>query len=118
MKKYLGVYRATVTNNADPLQMSRIGVIVPEAGIVSPAWALPCERAAVAPSVGADVWVQFESGDPGYPVWTNGDTRPTYGCWRWAGHSAIPVSCCRRKPRAGPWTSIPPVAAGVKNPVR
>ena len=57
MKKYLGAYRATVINNADPLLMSRIAVIVPEAGIVSPAWALPCARAAVAPSVGAGVWV-------------------------------------------------------------
>jgi hypothetical protein len=103
MKKYLGVYRATVISNVDPLQMSRTAVIVPEAGIVSPVWALPCARAAVAPTVGAGVWVQFESGNLGFPIWTDGGTRPTYGCWRWAGRSAIPVSCCRRNPKAAPW---------------
>jgi hypothetical protein len=59
-----------------------------------------------------------ETGDPSYPIWINGDARPTYGCWRWGGYFAIPVSCCRRSPRAARWATIRPVTAGVKDPVR
>ncbi len=42
-------------------------------------WALPCVPAAgiqsgvfVVPPIGSQVWVEFEQGDPDYPIWTGG----------------------------------------------
>ena len=78
--KYYGIYRATVFNNVDPMQMGRINVIVPDVGGVTPStWAMPCVPMAgkqmgafFLPQIGAGVWIQFEGGDPDYPVWTGG----------------------------------------------
>jgi uncharacterized protein involved in type VI secretion and phage assembly len=78
--KYYGIYRGTVINNVDPMQMARIQVIVPDTGGLTPStWAMPCVPFAgkqsgvfVVPSIGSGVWVQFENGDPDYPVWTGG----------------------------------------------
>lgn len=78
--KYYGIYRATVVNNIDPEQMGRINVIVPAVGGVTPStWAMPSipfsgkqSGAFMVPQIGAGVWVQFEAGDPDYPVWTGG----------------------------------------------
>lgn len=78
--KYFGLYRATVVNNIDPLQSGRIQVLVPDAGGITPStWAMPCVPAAgiqsgvfVVPPLGSGVWVQFEAGDPDYPVWIGG----------------------------------------------
>ena len=79
-RKYHGLYRGTVFNNIDPLQMGRIQAIVPDVSNVIPtSWALPCIPIAgkqmgtfVVPQVGAGVWMQFEQGDPDFPVWTGG----------------------------------------------
>jgi uncharacterized protein involved in type VI secretion and phage assembly len=78
--KFYGVYRGTVINNIDPMQMARIQVLVPDAGGLTPStWAMPCVPVAgkqsgtfVVPQIGAGVWIQFENGDPDYPVWTGG----------------------------------------------
>lgn len=78
--KYFGIYRATVVLNIDPLQMGRIGVVVPDVGSVTPStWAMPSVPIAgkqagvyVVPQIGSGVWVQFEGGDPDHPVWTGG----------------------------------------------
>jgi len=78
--KYYGVYRGTVLNNVDPMQIGRIQVIVPDTGGLTPStWAMPCVPFAgkqsgvfVVPAIGSGVWVQFENGDPDYPVWTGG----------------------------------------------
>jgi hypothetical protein len=78
--KYYGKYRGTVTNNIDPLQIGRIQVIVPDVGNVIPgSWAMPCVPFAskqsgvfVVPQVGSGVWVEFEQGDPDYPIWVGG----------------------------------------------
>jgi uncharacterized protein involved in type VI secretion and phage assembly len=78
--KYYGLYRATVVNNVDPMQHGRIQVIVPDAGGITPStWAMPCMamtgiQAGVytVPPIGAGVWIQFEGGDPDYPVWMGG----------------------------------------------
>jgi len=41
-KKFLGKYRAVVTNNVDPLFIGRIQVIVPDvASLVPSTWAMP-----------------------------------------------------------------------------
>jgi uncharacterized protein involved in type VI secretion and phage assembly len=79
-KKFYGIYRATVINNVDPMQIGRIQVICPDvSNIIPTSWAMPCVPIAgkqsgtfVVPQIGAGVWVQFEQGDPDYPVWTGG----------------------------------------------
>jgi uncharacterized protein involved in type VI secretion and phage assembly len=79
-KKFWGKYRATVLNNIDPLQIGRILVTVPDVqGIIPSSWAMPCVPIAgkqmgtyVVPQIGAGVWVEFEQGNPDYPVWVGG----------------------------------------------
>ncbi len=79
-QKYFGVYRGTVANNLDPLQIGRIMAIVPDVGGAVPTtWATPCIPIAgkqmgtfFVPQIGAGVWMQFEGGDPDRPVWTGG----------------------------------------------
>ena len=79
-KHYFGIYRGTVHNNVDPMQMGRIMAIVPDVvGAIPSTWAMPCAPMAgnqagvfVVPPIGAGVWVQFEGGDPDLPVWVGG----------------------------------------------
>lgn len=76
--KYYGKYRATVFNNIDPEQRGRIQAIVPDvSGLVPTSWAMPCVPIAgkqsgvyVVPQIGSGVWMEFEQGDPDYPIWT------------------------------------------------
>ena len=78
MAQFLGKYRGTVVNNVDPMQMGRLQAIVPDVTSLLPtSWALPCVPMAgpqagqfVVPPVGAAVWMEFEQGDPDYPIWT------------------------------------------------
>jgi uncharacterized protein involved in type VI secretion and phage assembly len=78
--KFYGLYRGTVINNIDPMQTGRLQVIAPDVGGLTPSsWAMPCVPFAgkqsgvfVVPSIGSGVWLQFENGDPDYPVWTGG----------------------------------------------
>lgn len=78
VKKFHGTYRGIVVNNKDPEGHRRVQVQIPmlSDGIVSN-WAWPKfvsgQRAAI-PAVGEGVWIDFEAGDPSYPVWTG-----TYG---------------------------------------
>lgn len=75
-----GKYRGTVINNIDPLQIGRIQVMAPDvAGFVPSTWAMPCVPAAgintgmfTVPLIGSGVWVEFERGDPDYPIWVGG----------------------------------------------
>jgi uncharacterized protein involved in type VI secretion and phage assembly len=78
--QFLGKYRGTVVNNVDPMQMGRIQAIVPDVtGTLPGSWALPCVPMAgpqagqfVLPPIGAAVWIEFEQGNPDYPIWTGG----------------------------------------------
>jgi hypothetical protein len=78
--KYYGVYRGTVVNNVDPLQIGRIMAMVPDVSSLVPStWAMPCVPVAgkqmgtfIVPQIGAGVWIQYEGGDPDHPVWTGG----------------------------------------------
>jgi hypothetical protein len=75
-----GKYRATVFNNIDPEQRGRIMALVPDVLGVTPSnWALPCAPFAgmqggvfAVPQIGAGVWIEFEQGDPDYPIWVGG----------------------------------------------
>ena len=79
-QRFFGKYRGTVLNNVDPMQQGRIQAIVPDvAGLVPTSWALPCLPLAgintglfTVPPIGAGVWIEFEKGDPDFPVWVGG----------------------------------------------
>ena len=79
-KRYYGKYRGLVVMNVDPEQIGRVMVQVPDVlGIVPSSWAMPCVPAAgiqsgcfIVPPIGSQVWVEFEQGDPDYPIWTGG----------------------------------------------
>jgi hypothetical protein len=77
--QFFGKYRGTVVNTVDPLGIGRVQVDVPGAGGLSAIWAMPCfpvtgEPVSVGvgglPPIDARVWVEFEAGDPSYPIWT------------------------------------------------
>jgi len=88
--KFFGKYRGTVINNIDPLQMGRIQAIVPDVSSVVPtSWAMPCVPLAgiqngilALPIIGSGVWIEFEQGDPDYPIWV--------GCY-WGSAAEIPA---------------------------
>jgi hypothetical protein len=92
-QKFFGKYRGTVINNIDPLQEGRLMLEVPDVLSLSPSsWALPCVPLAgptgppmgvyLVPPIGAGVWVEFEKGDPDYPIWV--------GC-RWGSAACVPT---------------------------
>jgi len=75
--RYFGKYRGTVSDNADPTSRGRIKVRVPAVWGELEVWAMPCVPYAGAgvgfyslPKNGSGVWVEFEAGDPSYPIWT------------------------------------------------
>jgi Type VI secretion system/phage-baseplate injector OB domain len=78
--KYFGIYRGVVVNNIDPMMTGRIIALVPDVGSIIPTtWANPCvplagklEGTYMVPQIGANVWIQYEAGDPDRPVWTGG----------------------------------------------
>jgi hypothetical protein len=79
-EKFYGKYRGLVLNNVDPLGKGRLLVQVPDVlGLSTSSWAMPCVPVAglqtghyVVPLIGAGVWVEFEGGDPDYPIWVGG----------------------------------------------
>ena len=77
MAQFFGKYRGKVENNVDPMQQGRLQVSVPAVfGDGRNSWAMPCVAFAgpgvgffTLPPSGANVWVEFEGGDPDYPIW-------------------------------------------------
>jgi uncharacterized protein involved in type VI secretion and phage assembly len=78
---FFGKYRGTVADIADPERRGRIRAIVPAvtgSGEWS-TWALPClpgvgngNGLLAVPPVDAAVWIEYERGDPDYPIWVGG----------------------------------------------
>jgi uncharacterized protein involved in type VI secretion and phage assembly len=77
--KFFGKYRAVVINTRDPEGLGRIRVAAPEIGggeVLG--WALPCfptnysskKTGSALPLEGATVWIEFERGDPLFPIWS------------------------------------------------
>lgn len=78
-KAFFGKYRGTVVNNVDLEFRGRIIAMVPAVlGLVPTTWCEPCVPLAgptgapmgayFVPPIGAGVWIEFENGDPGYPI--------------------------------------------------
>ena len=89
-KQFFGKYRGTVLNNVDPMQMGRLQAIVPDiANIIPSSWAMPCVPVAgiqagilAVPVIGSGVWIEYEQGDPDYPIWS--------GCF-WGSAAEVPA---------------------------
>lgn len=79
-QRYYGKYRGMVLINIDPLQIGRIMAQVPDVlGETPSTWAMPCVPVAgiqagcfVVPPIGSQVWIEFEQGNPDYPIWSGG----------------------------------------------
>lgn len=77
---FYGKYRGEVVSNLDPMMQGRVQVTVPAVfGDERMAWADPCAPFAgngvgffSLPPVGAQVWVEFEGGDPDHPIVAGG----------------------------------------------
>lgn len=93
-KRFYGKYQGTVVLNKDPEFRGRIMCIVPDVlGVVPSSWCEACVPLAgpsgppmgvyMVPPIGAGVWVEFEQGNPGKPIWS--------GC-RWGAPSDIPLA--------------------------
>lgn len=78
-KAFYGKYRGTVFNNLDPEFRGRIIAMVPDVlGLVPTTWCEACVPLAgptgapmgayMVPPIGAGVWIEFENGDPSYPI--------------------------------------------------
>ena len=86
---FYGKYRGVVTDINDPLMMGRIKATVPDVlGDQESGWAMPCAPFGgnqvgffALPTVDAGVWIEFEHGDPDYPIWA--------GCW-WGSVAEVP----------------------------
>ena len=97
-----GKYRGTVVNNVDPEQIGRIQAIVPGVeGLLPSSWAMPClpwgginTGMFTVPAMGAGVWVEFEQGNPDYPIWV--------GCF-WGTAAELPVLS----------QTVPPLVPGI-----
>jgi hypothetical protein len=91
MQTYYGKYRGTVVNNVDPEGRGRIQALIPDVfGLIPCGWALPClpvagkgSGAYFVPEIGAGVWMEFEQGDPDYPIWS--------GCF-WGAIAEVPAT--------------------------
>ena len=102
MSPLYGKYRGTVINNVDPMQIGRIQAMVPDlAGFVPGTWAMPCLPMAgintgvfTVPMIGSGVWVEFERGDPDYPIWVGG---------YWGSAAEVPLMA----------RTVPPAVSGI-----
>lgn len=97
---FYGKYRGVVTDNNDPLMIGRIKARVPDVtGSEETGWALPVAPFGgngmglfAVPDTDAGVWIEFEHGDPDYPVWC--------GAW-WGSAAEVPPKVLAPPPAAG-----------------
>jgi hypothetical protein len=90
-RRYFGKYRGTVVNNLDPERRARLQAVVPDVFGTTPSpWAMPSAPFAAPgagfvalPPAGAGVWIEFEQGDPDFPIWS--------GCW-WGSSGELPAT--------------------------
>jgi uncharacterized protein involved in type VI secretion and phage assembly len=112
IRKYLGKYRGTVVNNIDPLNRGRLILQVTDVhGLTPTTWALPCVPLAgpnnglfALPIIGSSVWVEFENGDPDYPIWV--------GCF-WGTAAEVPSKAKALPPAIPGITLQTPLGNGI-----
>jgi hypothetical protein len=97
--RFFGKYRGLVVSNVDPTGRGRLQVRVPGVMGEEILWAMPCVPYAgdgvgffALPPVDAGVWVEFEAGEPSYPIWSGcfwadgqidaADALPTIKFWK------------------------------------
>jgi uncharacterized protein involved in type VI secretion and phage assembly len=75
--RFYGKYRGLVKDNADSTGRGRLKVQVKSVCGEEAVWAMPCVPYAgdgvgfvALPEAETGVWVEFEGGDPSYPIWT------------------------------------------------
>ena len=100
---FYGKYRGVIVNNLDPMMIGRIQALVPDVAPIPGSWAMPCLPWAgintgmfTVPPIGAGVWIEFEKGDPDYPIWVGG---------YWGTAAEVPVMA-RAVPPAVPGLTI------------
>ena len=78
--RYYGNYRGYVHNNEDPLNMNRLQLVIPTLNptAVDETWAFPKNSWGgkdyginLLPRKADVVWVEFQNGNPDYPLWTH-----------------------------------------------
>ena len=76
-RHYFGKHRGFVTDNNDPTRRGRLQVQIPDVLGELQIWALPCVPYAgngmglhTLPEKSTGVWIEFEAGDPSFPIWT------------------------------------------------
>ena len=102
MSEFFGKYRGVVSDNKDPLMIGRVRARVPDVtGEAESGWAMPCAPFGgsatgffAVPAEGAGVWIEFEHGDPDYPIYA--------GCW-WGTAAEMPPALLVPPP---PWKKV------------
>lgn len=110
--KYYGKYRGVVVNNIDPMMVGRLQVQVSDVkGLNVSTWAMPCVPLAglqngmyALPIIGSGVWIEFEQGDPDYPIWV--------GCF-WGAGTEVPALARATPPGTPAITMQTPLQNGV-----
>lgn len=76
-RRFYGKYRGKCTLNVDPLMLGRILAEVAAVPAALDNWCMPCVPYAGIqvgfynmPDIGANVWIEFEGGDPMRPIWS------------------------------------------------
>ncbi len=76
-QKFYGKYRGKVLDNVDPEILGRILANVAAVPVSVLNWAMPCVPYAgfqvgfyTMPPIGANVWIEYEGGDPNFPIWS------------------------------------------------
>jgi uncharacterized protein involved in type VI secretion and phage assembly len=111
-EKFYGKYRGMVLANVDPYQLGRLLVQVPDvAGLLPATWAMPCVPVAgiqsgmvSVPLPGSGVWIEFEQGDPDYPIWV--------GCF-WGSPAELPALSHATPPGVPAITMQTPLQSGI-----
>lgn len=71
-RRFFGLYRGVVQSIADPQSLGRVQILVPQVldtEVTGWAWVrVTTGIGSKSPAVGQGVWVQFEGGDPSFPV--------------------------------------------------
>lgn len=75
--EHYGKFRGVVIDNVDPMLIGRLMVMVTDVTNILPTtWAMPCLPFAgiqngmfAVPAIGSGVWIEYEQGDPDYPIW-------------------------------------------------